>query len=140
MTASIFPGVAIAATAIIVLLANKQARVHASKKFTWLRWLGDDSSEETPMELVIEIPVAVEEASNEETPSEEAAAVEETTVGETTGDETAGQDSAGEETAREETAGEETAAKETAVVAFEGVEDIEEEYGLEIIRVYTDSV
>ena len=69
-------GVASAATGIIILLTNKQARVHASRKFSWLRWLEDNSSVEP---VIPEEPVVVEEAANEETAGGEGA-VEETAV------------------------------------------------------------
>ena len=43
----------LATTVIIILLTNKQTRVCASSKFSWLKWLCNDRFKKRPVEPVI---------------------------------------------------------------------------------------
>ena len=51
MTVSLSPGLDATALVALFLLFNREARVHAAKKFSWLRWCGASASVESSVEL-----------------------------------------------------------------------------------------
>ena len=65
-----------ASVATLFLLSSNQAKAHALKKYTWLRWLRDNRVGEAPMELEAVKETEVEDVTVDEVASEEVAVQE----------------------------------------------------------------